>query len=72
LIHFYKRIGRGGISGWVKMWVCVGEEENRRGARGELEGRRRRRRGPNPFKADIIPRLQIVMDQSPTRAWPSS
>ena len=50
------RIGRGGISGWVKMWVCVGEEENRRGARGELEGRRRRRRGPNPFKADIIPR----------------
>ena len=29
-------------------------EENRRGARGV--GRRRRRRGPNPFKADIIPR----------------
>ena len=50
------RIGRGGFSGsgWVKMWVCVGEEENRREARGELEGRRRRRRGPNPFKADII------------------
>ena len=48
------RIWKGGISGWVKMWVCGGEEENRRGTR-EV-GRRRRLRGPNPFKADITPR----------------